>query len=222
MTGADVVLSIDPQLQSHGRVVAGSHVAARRRFRAQTARRTAGQSWCSTFARAKSWPRPAPRFDPNWFGTGDPRVEAVLADGRQPLFDRALRMAIPPGSAFKPLTAVALLEHDVVKPDDVFHCQGYLEEPERWRCQIFRHTGVGHGDVTLADALAQSCNVYFFQHVADLGARAAGRLGGPLRLWAAQPANDLTGQSAGRLPTAEQLRVPGRRGTWPWGRACSR
>ncbi len=46
---------------------------------------------------------------------------------------------------------------------------GYLDDPERLRCQIYREQDIGHGDVTLADALAQSCNVYFFHHVGRIG-----------------------------------------------------
>ncbi len=143
----------------------------------------------------------------------------MLNDARRPLFDRAARMAIPPGSVFKPLTAVALLEHGVVEPGETFDCQGYLDEPERWRCQIFRHTGVGHGEVTLADALAQSCNVYFFHHAADLGGARlvdwAGRFG-----FGRPSDSEMAGQSAGRLPTAEELRHRARHATWRSGRGC--
>ncbi len=70
-----------------------------------------------------------PRFDPNWFATGDARVEAVLGDPGQPLFDRATRMAIPPGSVFKPLVALALVEHGVARAEETFACQGFLEDP---------------------------------------------------------------------------------------------
>ncbi len=146
-----------------------------------------------------------PRFDPNSFAAGDSRVEAILDDPRQPLFDRATRMAIPPGSVFKPLTAIALLEHGVVDPQTPFACQGFLHEPDSMRCQIFRHHGIGHGDVTLADALAQSCNVYFFHHVSGLG--------GPRLLdWASRfgfGQASAAGSNGGRLPSLTQLEQPG-------------
>ncbi len=147
----------------------------------------------------------APRFDPNAFAVGDAGVEAVLHDPRRPLFDRLTKMAIPPGSVFKPLTALALLESGRLDPKQVFHCQGYLDEPDRLRCQIFRQHGIGHGDVTLADALAQSCNVYFFHHAGELGAAAlldwSGRLG------LGRPSGiDLSDEASGQLPTLAQLR----------------
>ena len=156
--------------------------------------------------RAKSWRRPAPRFDPNWFASGDPRAAAVLDDRRRPLFDRAAKMAIPPGSVFKPLTALALVQNSVVDPAEAFRCQGYLDEPDRLRCQIFRHHGIGHGDVTLADALAQSCNVYFFHNATRLGAARlvdwAERLG-----FGRATGMDCVDEAAGRLPTLAELRA---------------
>ncbi len=137
-----------------------------------------------------------PRFDPNWFATGDPQVEAVLSDPRQPLFDRALRMELPPGSVFKPLVAIALLEHGIVRADTTFRCQGYLNEPDRMRCQLFRQHGIGHGELDLAGALAQSCNVYFFQHATRLGAE-------PLVAWARRFG---FGVGGGHLPLPSELR----------------
>jgi penicillin-binding protein 2 len=145
-----------------------------------------------------------PRFDPNWFAGGEPRVAAVLADPRQPLFDRATKMAIPPGSVFKPLVALALLEHGVVDAEKTFTCQGYLHDPDHLRCQVFRSQGIGHGDVTLAGALARSCNVYFFHHATALGAA-------PLVDWArrfgfaAIAAVDWPDQAAGHLPDVAEL-----------------
>jgi penicillin-binding protein 2 len=148
----------------------------------------------------------APRFDPNLLVSGDPRVEAVLADPARPLFDRTTKMAIPPGSVFKPLVALALVSEGAIDPLAALHCQGYLDDPERMRCQIFRAQGVGHGDVTLSDALAQSCNVYFFEQVAALG-------GPRLVEWATrfgfgqETTVELPDEAAGQLPNAADLRV---------------
>jgi penicillin-binding protein 2 len=147
----------------------------------------------------------APRFDPRAFAAGDARLEAVLHDPRRPLFDRVTKMAIPPGSVFKPLTALALLESARLDPQQVFRCQGYLDKPDHLRCQIFRQHGIGHGDVALADALAQSCNVYFFHHAGELGAAAlldwSGRLG------LGRPSGiELPDEAAGQLPRLAQLR----------------
>jgi penicillin-binding protein 2 len=148
----------------------------------------------------------APAFDPNLFVSDKP-VEraALLADKSHPLFDRVCRMAIPPGSTFKVLTAVALLESAAVGAQEPFHCQGYLHQPDRQRCQIYLRQGVGHGEVALADALAVSCNVYFFHFAGQMGPR-------PLVDWAerfgfGRPTGiDLPGEATGVLPCPENIR----------------
>jgi penicillin-binding protein 2 len=123
-----------------------------------------------------------------------------------------LKMAIPPGSVFKPVTAAALLETGAVEAEEPFLCRGYLHQPERWRCAFYSRHAFGHGQVTLGDALCESCNVYFFHH--------AGRLGpGPLTDWARRfgfgraTGIDLAEESAGALPTPSTMgEVEGR--TW--------
>jgi penicillin-binding protein 2 len=122
----------------------------------------------------------APRFEPESLARGDrPVIERLFADRDKPLFDRASQMALPPGSVFKPLTAVALLEEGIVDPLRPFFCRGYWQTPEKQRCASFRQSRTGHGPLTLADALARSCNVYFFHYANELG-------GERLAAWAKQ------------------------------------
>jgi penicillin-binding protein 2 len=148
----------------------------------------------------------APAFDPNLFARGNSDELDGLMSGRSTqLFDRASRMAIPPGSTFKTLTAVALLESGTVNPQTRFACHGYLHQPDRQRCDIYVQQGIGHGEVTLADALARSCNVYFFHFAESMGPR-------PLVAWAerfgfGRPTGvDLPGEAAGILPCPENIR----------------
>lgn len=148
----------------------------------------------------------APRFDPNLFlgGRSNERA-ALLADPGHPLFDRVSRMAIAPGSVFKTVSAVALLQAEAVDPHQPFFCRGYLHQPDRQRCAVYRRHGVGHGEVTFGDALALSCNVYFFHHAGELGP-------GPLVDWAGRFAFgrrsgvDLPGEAAGTLPSPQTVR----------------
>lgn len=145
----------------------------------------------------------APGFDPNWFVAGDRRVASVLNDAAHPLFDRATRMALPPGSVFKAITAAAMVEHATVDPAQPFRCQGYFNDPDRLRCQLFRQHGIGHGEVTLSDALAQSCNVYFFHYVEQLGAEALLAMARGFGL--SRPTGIESGEAAGQLPSAARL-----------------
>jgi penicillin-binding protein 2 len=148
----------------------------------------------------------APQFDPNVFLAGDDAArQALLKRPDSPLLNRVIQMALPPGSVFKTLTAVALLESAAVDPRQPFTCQGYLHDPSQMRCEIYIRHGIGHGPVTLADALAVSCNVYFFHY--------AGRMGpAPLEDWArrlgfGRPTGvDLPGEAAGIVPTPQSIR----------------
>ena len=143
----------------------------------------------------------APRFDLNLFIDHDEQVwNEVLTDARKPLFHRGTEMSLPPGSVFKVLSAIAFIESGRLDPDRPFHCQGYLDQPDRYRCLIFRNFGASHGEVTLVEALARSCNVYFFDAARRIGAS-------PIAEWGAkmgfgQPTGiDLPGERSGNLPT---------------------
>ncbi|HEX4146892.1 MAG TPA: penicillin-binding transpeptidase domain-containing protein [Pirellulales bacterium] len=197
--GEDVVLAIDPTLQRAAESLlddacrpAGSAGAAEGGAAAVMDVET-GELWVSASA---------PRFDPRVLATGDSaRVGPLLAASNHPLFDRVAKMAIPPGSVFKTLTAVALLEEGVCRAEEPFFCQGFLETPDSLRCLLFRQQGIGHGDVTLADALARSCNVYFFHHAGALGIERLTAWGE--RFGFGQSAGiELPDEAAGSLPQA--------------------
>ena len=203
--GRDLVLTLEAQLQRTAENLLDSALE-RRAIRRPSAEPAGGAIVVidvrSGAVRAAA---SAPRFDPNLFVHGQPaELAAVLSRPDHPLFDRTARMAIPPASVFKTLVAVALLEGSasdppVSDPTAPFFCQGYLHQPDRQRCAIYRRQGIGHGELALGDALAQSCNVYFFHH--------CGRLGpGPLVDWAGRfgfgrPTGvDLPGEASGLVP----------------------
>lgn len=143
----------------------------------------------------------APRFPLGLLADYDEDAwRQVLADERQPFFPRVTQMTVPPGSVFKVLTSVALLESGLIDPNAHYHCQGYLDRPDRDRCLIYRHYGVGHGDMNLESALCQSCNVYFFQAAQRIGPQA-------IHDWAARfglgerTGVDVPGEQRGNLPS---------------------
>ena len=143
----------------------------------------------------------APRFDPNAFALGDSdAITRTLADSSRPMFDRATRMALPPGALVKPFVSVAMLSSNRVPAQAPFQCEGFLRDTGGLRCAIYRQQGIGHGSVTLTGALACNCNL-FFAHYADA-------LGGQSLLQAAQQFGfgSATGielnESSGTLPRA--------------------
>jgi len=146
----------------------------------------------------------APEFDLSLFTEGTTaQWEAVNSDVRRPFVSRFLAMSLPPGSTWKMATALAAMETGVIAPEERFECQGYLRTPGEHRCLTFRLFGHGHGPVTLRTALAQSCNVYFFDAAARMGAA-------PQAVWAerlgfgARTGIDLPFESAGQVPRLRQ------------------
>jgi penicillin-binding protein 2 len=142
-----------------------------------------------------------PGFDPNSFARGLTRAEfaALNEDLDRPLFNRALRGTYPPGSTIKPVVALAGLEHGLVTPTTTRACPGWYSLPgSSHRFRDWKRSG--HGSVALIEAVAQSCDIYFYALAAQLGVERLheflGRfgLGGPTGL-------DVGGEKSGLLPS---------------------
>lgn len=192
--GADITLTIDPECQQTAEALLDRTLE--RNHRAQGgAAVLLDVSSGEVLALAT-----APRFNPNSFALADTEaIQTALTDPGKPLFDRAARMALPPGALIKPFVAVAMLESKRVPAQAPFHCEGYHRDPEGVRCAIYRQQGVGHGELTLTGALACNCNTYFLHYAGTLGAdplvQAANLFGFGRPTGIALP-----GESAGSLP----------------------
>lgn len=105
---------------------------------------------------AATWPR----YDPAAFETGR-GVADLLQDPRKPLLDRPVQGLYPPGSTFKVVTMAAAMAHGLATPDSEFTCTGtWTGLPGvSQRCWLRS----GHGTITLADGLTQSCNSVFYE-----------------------------------------------------------
>jgi penicillin-binding protein 2 len=109
-----------------------------------------------------------PSFDAN-VASGGNGVKAVgdlfrrlNADPLKPSLDKTISAAYPPGSTYKPFSALAALADRLLDPTTEVDCHGGYEYGKRF----FRCTGV-HRKVHLHEAIVQSCNTYFY----ELGAR---------------------------------------------------
>ena len=153
----------------------------------------------------------APRFDANLLITADQEAWNRLArDPRKPFFPRLTHMALPPGSVFKAISAMALLESGTLQPHETIYCRGYLDQPDQHRCLIFRHYNVGHGETDLSRALMQSCNVYFFTGARRCGPEALVEWSRKLGLGQATGI-DLPSEAAGSLPDPASRSSSGRK-----------
>jgi penicillin-binding protein 2 len=110
-----------------------------------------------------------PQYDPRRFVGGISRRDfARYADSPgRPLLHRAVQSAYPPGSTWKPFTALAGLEAGAITPSSTYDCPGSFTLGSYTKRDW---TPRGHGVVGLGDSLRLSCDVYYYQLAARLGA----------------------------------------------------
>ena len=111
-----------------------------------------------------------PGFDPNPFGRGLTTAEyAALRDNiDMPLLNRAIRGEYPPGSTVKPAIALGGLTLGITTAQRTKSCPGYFYLPgSGHRFRDWRPSG--HGVVAMETAIAQSCDVYFYELSSMMG-----------------------------------------------------
>lgn len=154
-----------------------------------------------------------PSFDPNWFvqGISRSRYQSLQDPRDRPLYNRAVQGQYPPGSTVKPMVGLAGLHHGLRTPQQRTWCPGYFQlEGDSHRYRDWLKTG--HGHLSLQDAIARSCDVYFYDLAQELGIR---RLSGFLKRFGFGQLTgiDLPHESGGLMPDPEWKRS--RRGL-PW------
>jgi penicillin-binding protein 2 len=143
----------------------------------------------------------SPTFDPNRFITRFTPKEwtDLISDPTSPLENRAIRGLYAPGSIFKLVMSMAGLTFGYVNPANTVYCSGST--------QIYgavRHCWYepGHGAMNLADAIKNSCNIYFYSLGRRMGinqiALAASRLG-----LGRKTGIDLVGEKEGLVPSSD-------------------
>lgn len=108
-----------------------------------------------------------PAYDPNSFSDGISRSEwkMLSEDDHIPLMNKILQGLYPPGSTVKPMHGLALLRAGV-DPHRRVNCAGVLQVGNgRFHC----HKRGGHGPLDMRGAIAQSCDIYFYQLARELG-----------------------------------------------------
>ncbi len=112
----------------------------------------------------------APGYDPNAFvgGVSPDYWRALSLNDAHPLLNRAIQARYPPGSTWKLAVAAMALRRGVATMNTrmPIPCRGGLQYGDR-----FFHcwNQLGHGSLTLEQAIAQSCDVYFYQLGLKLG-----------------------------------------------------
>jgi len=140
-----------------------------------------------------------PNFDPNDFAAGisEKRYASYLKDPLLPLFDRAISGAYPTGSTFKMVTSSAALQSGILTPDSTRYCGGAYD----LNGFIFNDDlGGGHGTLDLTNAIARSCDVFFYQVGNEVGITRLDKYAAAFGV-GKKTGIDLPGETSGTLPT---------------------
>ena len=111
-----------------------------------------------------------PSFDPNWFvnGISVERYNELSSNEDLPLFDRSIKGLYPPGSTIKPMVALAGLELNNITIKHSTFCPGYYKLNNYSR-KFNDWKRTGHGKVNVIEAIAQSCDVFFYDLAFNMG-----------------------------------------------------
>ncbi|HJO03230.1 MAG TPA: penicillin-binding protein 2 [Acidobacteriota bacterium] len=193
LPGETVILALDVELQERVEELLGS-----RRGAAVVLDTTTG----GVLALASS-----PAFDPNDFADrfSVDQWESLLRDPDKPLHNRSVRAGQPPGSVFKLVLATAGIEEGIISSSTTFFCPGGKTLYGRF----FSCEGQ-HGNVNVVEALARSCNSFFYELGVKLGRERIVRWAQSFGLGATSGI-DLTEEQGGIVPSDEWLAANGRR-----------
>ena len=133
----------------------------------------------------------APSYEPSVF-TGHVTEKALARQGlttamakraNYPSLNRALQATYPPGSVFKPVTALAALQEKMLNPYAFLPCKGTYTAPEDKSHRTFHNWDPNvNRPMDLPTALAYSCDTYFYKLGNDFWLLPANR-GQPLQKW---------------------------------------
>jgi len=142
----------------------------------------------------------SPSFDQNDFvnGMSHEQWDVLISNPFRPMENKAIQGEYPPASTYKIVTAIAGLEERVIDEKTTFHCPGDYTYGDRvFRCWKKE----GHGNLNVVGALAESCDVFFYQVGQKLGvdrlawyAKACG--------FGASTGINLDNEAVGLIPTA--------------------
>ncbi len=90
---------------------------------------------------------------------------SIQSAANSPLYDRAFRGLYPPGSAFKPLVAVAGLEENIINVSSTVYCNKKYTYYEDYQPNCMHK----HGYMNVISAISKSCNCFFFDIGRQIG-----------------------------------------------------
>ena len=158
-----------------------------------------------------------PGYDTDDFSASYADLSAAPA---APLMNRAIQGLYAPGSTFKLVTAAAALEEGVLTPETRILDTGrytYYPSPQP-QCWLYRQEGRTHGLETLSEAIADSCNIFFYDAGRRMGIQTLEAWARTLGLGEATGI-ELVGEKTGVVAGPDYTRSVG--GTWYEGAVLS-
>ncbi len=132
----------------------------------------------------------------------------------KPFLNRAIAGLYAPGSTFKMVTALAALEEKIVTPTYKMHTKGVYEfyAPSYTpACWYWNDYGLNHGDINVSQALAYSCNYFFYEVSRLMGIDRLNYYASMLGL-GQKTGIEISGEKAGNLAGPESRAKSGK--TW--------
>ena len=147
--GKNLILTIDTRIQTLAEKTLGNRVGAVVVLKPATGEVLAMVSY--------------PFFDPNIFNTdeaGEYYQSLINDEKNRPLVNRAVNATYPPASTFKIIMSAAMLQEEAFSSAKKIECKGKLYYGNRmFHCHVHEP---GHGWLDMKNALAQSCDVYYW------------------------------------------------------------
>lgn len=160
----------------------------------------------------------SPSFDPNAFSAriSSDTWNALISDPDHPMQNRTIQNSYPPGSIFKLIMAEAGLGEGLLDGDPQVYCSGgSVYYGRTFHC----HDKKGHGSLRLEQAIAKSCNIFFYELGKKLGISTIAEHAQALGL-GTRTGIDLPGEKSGIMPSPE-WKLQTRRGKWYAGETIS-
>lgn len=187
--GKNLVLTIDSTIQKLVEETLGNRVGASVVLKPATGEVLAMVSY--------------PFYDSNIFSSDDSATEysKLLNDKTKPLINRAVQLSYPPASTFKIIMSAAMLQENAFPASKTIECKGKMLYGGRvFHCHIHEP---GHGWLDMKNAMAQSCDVYYWTIGRDyLGIEKIASYSREFGLGKSAQI-DLPSQVSGLVPTAE-------------------
>ncbi len=147
-----------------------------------------------------------PSYDPGVFARGVTSKEYQELTKSGALRNHCIETTYIPGSTFKMVTATALLEGGIVKPETTIFDPGYYKTQKDWKPG-------GHGRVDIRRALKVSCDTFFYMFGAQAGPELMGKYAREYGL-GEKTGIDLPGEEAGLVPSREHKKEIWRKHPW--------